>query len=246
MHCKRGSVVVLMCLILLSPDDSATARASEVAASGTGVSRRPPYGSAQIKGDQLILHALNRFTFGPRRGDLDDVRSMGLDHWFEQQLHPAQIDNSNLNARLAAYPAMQRTTEDLFRRLPSSAIIRQVIAGRVAVPETTILHAVYQDAMYRMGETRQQKAGTQEAMTARGNGADSGMDAEAARMDSAGKEKVDVRSGIDAALMAAVLSLPPAQRIARIVTMQPADATSFFQSLQGSQRPHLLRECPPN
>ena len=51
---------------------------------------RPAYHSTQLQGDERILHALNRFTFGPRPGDLEAVRAMGLDHWFDQQLHPAE------------------------------------------------------------------------------------------------------------------------------------------------------------
>src|SRR5271157_1943950 len=73
---------------------------------------RAPY-RPQIQGDERILHALNRFTFGPRPGDLNAVRSLGLDRWFEQQLHPETIENSDLQARLAEYPAMQWSPQDL-------------------------------------------------------------------------------------------------------------------------------------
>src|SRR5271170_6666270 len=51
----------------------------------------------QIQGEQRALHALNRFTFGPRPGDVAAVRAMGLKRWFEQQLNPSSIDDSTLN-----------------------------------------------------------------------------------------------------------------------------------------------------
>src|SRR5258708_7225405 len=35
----------------------------------------------QIPDDQKILQALNRLTFGPRPGDAQDVKAMGLKKW---------------------------------------------------------------------------------------------------------------------------------------------------------------------
>jgi uncharacterized protein (DUF1800 family) len=104
----------------------------------------------QLRGDERILQALNRFTFGPKPGDLEAVRKMGLDEWFDQQLRPAAIDETDLDARLAQFPAMQWSMQDLFFRLPSNPIIRQAAQGRVDVPETGTLHAVYEDQIYRI------------------------------------------------------------------------------------------------
>ena len=38
--------------------------------------------------DKTILHVLNRISFGPRPGDVDRVRQMGLETYIDQQLHP--------------------------------------------------------------------------------------------------------------------------------------------------------------
>ena len=104
---------------------------------------------------------------------------MGLDRWFDQQLHPATIDETDLNARLAAYPAMQWNTEDLLRRLPSNAVIRQAIDGKVPVPDSGVLHAVYEDQMYRIEEKKQDKrdkAQREQAASADDKGVLPGMD----------------------------------------------------------------------
>ncbi len=79
----RGAFAVLLICDLCWPAPYA------LAASTDGPAARPAYVSTQLQGDQRILHALNRFTFGPRAGDLEAVRTMGLQNWFEQQLHPA-------------------------------------------------------------------------------------------------------------------------------------------------------------
>ena len=38
--------------------------------------------------DARIVHALSRLTFGPRPGDVDEVRRVGVSEWIERQLHP--------------------------------------------------------------------------------------------------------------------------------------------------------------
>ena len=51
--------------------------------------------------DKQILHVLNRLTFGPRPGDLAEVRKLGVDKWIDQQLHPERVpENPVLEARL--------------------------------------------------------------------------------------------------------------------------------------------------
>jgi len=112
--------------------------------------RRQAYNSSQIQGDDRILHALNRFTFGPRPGDLEAVRKMGLDKWFDQQLHPGTIDEQDLNARLANYPAMGWTPELLMYRAPNGAVIRQAMNGKAPMPDQGTLRAVYENQIYRM------------------------------------------------------------------------------------------------
>lgn len=68
---------------------------------------------------------LNRFTFGPRPGEAAQVRSMGVDAWFERQLTPERIDDSALDSRLSIYPALEMSQEDRLERYPTPAMIRQ-------------------------------------------------------------------------------------------------------------------------
>jgi uncharacterized protein (DUF1800 family) len=51
--------------------------------------------------DKQIVHVLNRLTFGPRPGDVEQVRRMGVDKWIDQQLHPERItENPGLEAKV--------------------------------------------------------------------------------------------------------------------------------------------------
>ena len=42
-------------------------------------------------GDKAIVHVLNRIGFGPRPGDVERVRAIGLQRYIDQQLHPERI-----------------------------------------------------------------------------------------------------------------------------------------------------------
>jgi uncharacterized protein (DUF1800 family) len=121
-------------------------------------SARKPYRSNQLSGDDRILHALNRFTFGPRPGDLEAARAMGLDNWFNQQLHPSTLDQTDLQTRLEKYPAMQEDPQLILYRLPSNAIIRQVADGKAPMPQNVALKAIYSDELARVEQRRQDKA----------------------------------------------------------------------------------------
>jgi uncharacterized protein (DUF1800 family) len=59
--------------------------------------------SSPSDADARIVHALNRLGYGPRPGDVEMVRAMGLGKWIERQLHPERIDDGALRARLAGY-----------------------------------------------------------------------------------------------------------------------------------------------
>ena len=66
----------------------------------------------QVQGDERVLHALDRLTFGPRPGEMEEVKAVGLDIWLAQQLRPANIDDSALEQRLDQFPAMRLSEEE--------------------------------------------------------------------------------------------------------------------------------------
>jgi uncharacterized protein (DUF1800 family) len=202
--------------------------------------------SKQLAGDARILHALNRFTFGPRPGDVDQVRSEGLEKWFDRQLHPAKIDQTDLNARLAQFPAMQWSPQELLYRLPSNAIIRQTLDGKLPVPERGALHAVYENQMYRVSEKRQEKeqkkADSQMKPAATGNEAV----AMEASTPTATPQAAPVASAADEGEFRRMLELEPQQRVLHLVAMQPEAFDAFFKSLRPPQRNALVQDLSPD
>ena len=72
----------------------------------------------ELTEDEAILHAMNRLAYGPRPGDVDQVRKMGLEKWIEQQLHPESINDADLNLRLQRYPSLEMSSKRLLEEFP--------------------------------------------------------------------------------------------------------------------------------
>jgi uncharacterized protein (DUF1800 family) len=268
----RRVLVRMLLPNLMMPAAMVATEPTPAAAGQSAAPARSAYVSAQMRGDQRIVHALDRFTFGPRPGDVEAVRAMGLDNWFEQQLHPATIDNSDLDRRLSRFPAMRLSTRDLLFRAPSNALIRQAANGRVPIPENPFLHAVYENAIYRLNERKDAKAekasaggaqtGAQAiAQTGAGAAADANSaDASGApgrSMASGGAGAAPVTDPKAMALAAAmdaldddpqteaVLEMGPNERVMRLIAMQPAEFEEFMQSLRPAQRVRLVADLSP-
>src|ERR1700678_92597 len=68
----------------------------------------------RLDSDRQIVHALNRLTFGPRPGDVEEVRRAGLTKWIELQLHPEQIaENPVLEERLKPLESLRLSLPDV-------------------------------------------------------------------------------------------------------------------------------------
>jgi uncharacterized protein (DUF1800 family) len=63
---------------------------------------------------QQIVHVLNRITFGPRPGDVEAVRQMGLSAYIEQQLHPESIPDQEVEQEVGQLALLQMSPEALF------------------------------------------------------------------------------------------------------------------------------------
>jgi uncharacterized protein (DUF1800 family) len=72
----------------------------------------------ELTADEAILHAMNRLAYGPRPGDLERVRQMGLAKWIDQQLAPNSIDDEAVNARLENLPTLSMSSAQLMQEYP--------------------------------------------------------------------------------------------------------------------------------
>src|SRR5262245_37981887 len=83
--------------------------------SPSGRSRRATASTPQLTEEQKILHLLNRAGFGPRPGDIERVRRMGIEQYIEEQLHPEDLSDDFLSRPLLALGTLQMTQFEILQ-----------------------------------------------------------------------------------------------------------------------------------
>ena len=71
-----------------------------------------------LSADEAILHALNRLAYGPRPGDVERIKQLGLAKWIDQQLNPNSIDDRAVESRLEVLPTLRLSTASLIEEYP--------------------------------------------------------------------------------------------------------------------------------
>ncbi len=84
-----------------------------------------PYKKAGLTDRQAAAHLLNRFTFGPKPGQVDEVLKMGLEKWFVQQLQ-ANLPDNDLRQRLAPYSSLSMNNEQIAYYYPSNGQVSKL------------------------------------------------------------------------------------------------------------------------
>jgi uncharacterized protein (DUF1800 family) len=94
--------------------------------------------SAPSADTDTVVHVLNRLGYGPRPGDIERVKQVGVTAYIDQQLHPEKIVDPMLAQRLAAFPTIELSTDEIARDYygPAEAIrqAEQRAAGREGQP----------------------------------------------------------------------------------------------------------------
>ncbi|HWZ45457.1 MAG TPA: DUF1800 domain-containing protein [Candidatus Saccharimonadales bacterium] len=211
-------------------------------------------GPPSMDEDKKIQHALNRFSFGARPGDIERVRSMGLEKWFEEQLHPEKIDDSGVEARLAPLRTLRMSTREMVDNFPPPQVVKALQAGRVSMPSDPAKRAIYESRL----EAYEQRQNNKEKK--QGQGADDAelimkpdpamkMDPQADGEMSAEKQsdrqkqlESQMYADVDAAKL---LELPPEQRYQKIIKMAPEDRMIMARSVRGPQGQQLIEGMKP-
>jgi uncharacterized protein (DUF1800 family) len=83
--------------------------------------------------EQKIVHVLNRLGFGARPGDVERVKSVGLQKYIDQQLNGASIDDSVAENKVKRLEIFEMSTAEVFAKYPNpAALLRQLEGGRQA------------------------------------------------------------------------------------------------------------------
>ncbi len=73
----------------------------------------------KLSTDKQVIHVLNRLTFGPRPGDVEQVRKMSVEKWIDLQLHPDRIvETPILETKLKPLQTLQLANWELLQKYP--------------------------------------------------------------------------------------------------------------------------------
>src|SRR5580698_375397 len=108
--------------------------------------------------DEQVLHVLDRLTFGPRPGDVEIVKKMGVKKWIDLQLHPERIaEDRALEVKLAPLETLRMTQGDTEASYPTPQMIRQVAQGRQPLPDDPVARAAVERQVRRIKVKKDEK-----------------------------------------------------------------------------------------
>jgi uncharacterized protein (DUF1800 family) len=188
---------------------------------------------APLSTRERALQLLDRFTFGARPGELDQVIAQGADKWFEQQLNPDSIPDAAKDKRMGDYPTLSMTPAQALALFPDRAAIARVADGKDPIPTDPLLASVYEVQLFKYKQQQDQKK-----PDAKGNLPPEPTDAEKAAEKSEGQAEA-------ARIAGDLFALPKNQRMAALTKMTVEERIAFTSYLAGDQRNLLLNEFTP-
>jgi uncharacterized protein (DUF1800 family) len=130
------------------------------------LARKKDKPASGVSDQKRAVHALNRLTFGPRPGDLQNVMAMGVDQWIDLQLHPEKIDDHSLDARLEPFRTLRMSTKEIAEEFPDGQELNQVMNGKRPMPSDPATRMVYQVQIARLQDRRERQQEAKNTSTA--------------------------------------------------------------------------------
>jgi len=85
-------------------------------------------------------HLLSRATFGARPQDRERLARIGVAAFLDEQLHPERIEDGALEAQLAKFPVLERSTADLAQDMADERGMRRDLVTQLA--QAKVMRAV--------------------------------------------------------------------------------------------------------
>jgi len=98
--------------------------------------------SKKLAREAEAIHALTRLTYGPRPGDVEEVKKLGVEKWIEMQLEPKSVpEDPKLEASLKLLDSLTMTPRDMILHYPEQNTIQQAARGNAPMPNDPVLRA---------------------------------------------------------------------------------------------------------
>ena len=85
--------------------------------------------------EQRIVHVLNRLGFGARPGDVERVKSMGLENYINQQLNPEKLADTVAENKVKDLAVLNMTTAELYEKYPQPGQLVRQLQNRGLLPK---------------------------------------------------------------------------------------------------------------
>jgi uncharacterized protein (DUF1800 family) len=226
-------VVAISCAgALVAADKKAEKKKSKHAAAGV----------PQMDESKRAVHALNRLTFGPRPGEAERVAQLGVEHWFEEQLHPEKISDAAIEARLTGFRTLKMDARQMVEMFPAPPMLQAIAQGRMGLPSDPERRAIYETALARY---QQQKAGN-----AQGNNGNNAADVLAPGVppDQLTEEQRQQRRELRRQAMAdaqRIAALPAEQRMPAIIKLSPQERRVMLTAMSPDERQQFAAQFTP-
>jgi uncharacterized protein (DUF1800 family) len=219
--------------------------------------------SNQLDETKRAVHALNRLAFGPRPGDVEKIKAMGVDKWIELQLHPEKLDDSALDARLEPLRTLKMETREMVENFPTPQVLKAIDEGKMSMPTDPVKQAIYQSALERY---RLRKQAQDSPNPNAGNPPedpqmkmdDPSADGRARKLSPEAQERIRIARQNADDRMDGLLAMPPDKRFDAILKMDPLerevmarrmspeDRDAMFNGMNAEQRETLMALARPN
>jgi uncharacterized protein (DUF1800 family) len=203
-----------------------------ISASVAAAKKKKPAAASGLDDNQAALHALNRLTFGPRPGDVERVRAMGVQKWIDQQLHPERINDNALDARLAGFLTLKMDAKQMLENFPPPQVLKAIDEGKMSMPSDPNQRAIYEAELERY---RQRKEAEQTQSTDANSSTMANVDKAALRENQIeAEEKADM-----------LLDMPPEKRYEAILNMSPEERRQVQRGMLPEDRERIMSEFTP-
>ncbi len=186
-----------------------------------------PPAQAPLTPREQAQQLLNRFTFGPRPGDLEHVLTLGPEAWLDGQLDPDHLpEDPILTKRLADYPTLTLQPADALAIFPDRQIIKQTAEGTRPYPADPELAAVYQVQVIKYLRSVDEKLNKPDP--------DAETDPEKTSATQRARE-----------ITGQLLALPARDRMPALLRLPVDDRIAFARHIPAEQRPLFLADLTP-